>query len=118
LELIHLPLCGDQLLKLPLGQLLFFVDQLLLLRSQGVFLKGDGELMVEEIHARPPQALILRLHGSLVSIKVGSMGCEIDVLTFEHAGDLFFLLLWLSLPLSHLLLSLGDGIHTPVEVLL
>jgi hypothetical protein len=74
--------------------------------------------MVEEIHARPPQALILCLHGSLVSTKVGSMGCEIDVLMFEHAGDLFFLLLWLSLPLSHLLLSLGDGVHMPVEVLL
>jgi hypothetical protein len=61
---------------------------------------------------------MLSLHGSLANVKVDSMGREIAALTFEHVGDLFFLLLQPLLPLSRLLLLLGDDGHTPIEVLL
>jgi hypothetical protein len=85
---------------------------------QGVFLEGDGELADQEICARLPQALMLCLCSGLTSTEVGSTGRKIAALLFEHAGDLSFLLLQLLLPLSHFRLPLGDGVHTPFEVLL
>jgi hypothetical protein len=118
LELLHLPARVGQLLKMPLSQPLFLVSQLLRLGSQGIFLEGDGELAVEEVYSRLPQAIMLNLHDSLANVKVDSMGHEITTLTFEHVGDLFFLLLQPLLPLSRLLLLLGDDGHTPIEVLL
>jgi hypothetical protein len=92
MELLHLFAHGDQLLKLLLGQTLFLGSQLLLGRK-GVFLEGDGELVVEEVHTCLPQALVLCLHGSLTSTEVSSMGRELAALVFKVADNIFFLLL-------------------------
>jgi hypothetical protein len=93
LQLLHLLACGAQLLKLFLGQSLILVRQLLLLGSQGVFLEGDAELVVEEVSTHLPHTLMLYLHGNLTSAKVSNAGHELTALAFKHANDLFFLLL-------------------------
>jgi hypothetical protein len=81
-------------------------------------LEGDGELVVIEVFTCLPQALMLCLHGGLTSTEVDSAGCELAAHTFELVDDLFFLLLLFPLPLYHLLLLLGDNVHTPAEILL
>jgi hypothetical protein len=76
------------------------------------------ELAGEEAHAQISHALLFCLQGGLACIEAVLVGRKLPTPTLKHAGNLFFFLLQLLLPLSHHSLPLADSDRARVEVLL
>jgi hypothetical protein len=81
-------------------------------------LEGDGELAVVEVLTHLPQALMLRLCGSLMGTEVNGVGLELHTLAFELIVDLLFFLLQVLLLPCHRQLPQGHDTHRPLKFLL